>query len=205
VRKSKYANGPPPQDLSCIVRNHHFRFIANADCTDKEILKSTLLSLLLMNLSSTNVNVRIIQAMRVTRVQVWGVPDNTAGDVTSSAVTFCDSAFGTDLKFIHTISVNQDKPAYVDARPRKGSPCDQWFNQGVTETDQFMTLQMPQNSVIDLQCDIQVAGLLTASGAILTNASYNTTNNGTLCQLYWHALDGSANVLRPPTGMSTIT
>jgi hypothetical protein len=178
---------PHPRSFDPSIRvTKTFRFRANAGTNVfYTITTKNLLQLLVMANSSTT-SWRLVQSLRIVRVETWADP--AIGSAGSVAVT----GIGVGPENRVTDQSMGVQPAHVVWRPLPGAQNSFWLQNGATETNSQFEILASTGQVIDLTLELilQCDDTPTANGDTGSGLT-----NGTL---YLNYLDGlTSGVLQP--------
>jgi len=113
---------------------------------------------------------------RLTKIRMWG-PVATAGTSVTCSVTWTESSndFESPPVTKSDTSVSFDFPAFVEAKPPRGSLANKWH--GSAQTDELLALTFPTGCVVDFFFDF----VLSDFGGSLAGP---TISGGTIGNLY---------------------
>lgn len=169
-RRRQLALGiPRPEQFtaSYVLRNQQMRFdITNANpgsISTDFLLNSWVVA------STTSSYARLLNAVRLRRVRIWGPPPSAGSTPNSISIEFigsgiADTTLGPSMKYSDsTMGVQM---AYLDVRPPRGSMAAFWLEDGIS-TQNIANVVYYQGCVIDLFCDLifkDTEALSTATG-----------------------------------------
>ncbi len=196
-RKARKGQGrarvAPPQFVSTLALGHRFRFTGSG--TSKSVTRGMLLNLVSMATTTTN-QYRLLQAVRVKRVQVWG----QAPSLGSAGAPVVVEWVGYQApSTIHSDTPMGVMPAYVSARPPKDASNRWWSISGTNESEVLFKLTCGAGSVIDVSLTCRLI-----DDEVATAAENGTAAASTVGTIYWNYLDGYASKAFAPTGGVTI-
>ncbi len=185
----------PPEFVSTFALAHKFRFQnSNSAVTALPITRAMLLNLYTMATTTTNQN-RLITAIKLGRVQVWGQPPALASAPTPTVVEWVGNHAPSTIHSDTPIGV---RPSYVDTR----APADSnrwWSISGTDESEVLFKITAPVGSTFDITCQLRLADDEAAvSGENGTGAA------ATVGRVYWNFLDGFASGKLIPVGGVTL-
>jgi len=184
----------PPQRNIALVCPFVFRYLAQSALTREVITRGDALNALVMG-NVTTTNYRMIQAIRVTRLQLWDpstgatTPDNPASIVWDGTTT--------QHEVYSDIAVGTANAAYIDTRPPATSNASFVSETGISESEELFDITCGPGAVLDMHCVITLASDSFVGATVTTSAS----NAATIA--YFNALDGTTNLLRAPLGLRT--
>jgi len=181
----------PPEFVPTFAIGHKFRFATSALILSKPVTRAMLLNLYTMASTTTNQS-RLITAIKINRVSMWGQPTALGSATAQVSVEWVGN---NSPSTIHSDTSLGVRAAYVRSRPPANASCSWWSMSGSSESEVLMNLSGPIGTVVDVDCSVRfvddegvVAGEAgTAAGAIA----------GTV---YWNYLDGFASKTLAPVG-----
>lgn len=193
------ANPQPPTRTLSFGKVHTFRFVCanTAGVNNQAILTSNLLNMLGI-CTAANTLRRMIQALRVTRLQLWAPPvDPAVTTVVACSLTW--NGLNTLFKQRSDYPLGQ-VVGYVDSRPPKPLEADLVSTEGVNESTAIFFVNCPYQSVLDVTCDLTMLSLY--AGA---NATFSTTAAGTIGIPYHVPIDGTTGNWKCMSSILSIT
>jgi hypothetical protein len=174
----------PRQFKSNVIFKHKFRFQSFAAVTFTT-LRSDLLGLLAMNLTSGTSNASIIAGVKLNRVEMFAVGGSSVAAPFTPAVVSVEwlSNYGPSSEISDT--GNAMTPAKVVSSPPRNSLASFWSLTGINPTETLFTMVCPINCVVDVWVDLVLED---GESSLL----YTTIAAGTAGQLYAGLLDRSA-------------
>jgi hypothetical protein len=180
----------PPRLIPTMKLTHRFRFQTGTNSFGGGgITRARLLNLLLYTPTAIT-SVRLMQAVRLKRVQVWTNPPVLGAAPVTCAVEWLGQNAPSTLVEDQSMGI---RPAHIDTRPPPSSSDRWWSISGFLETDVLFVLTAPPNSIVDVTLEVRlVESEAPVSGDIPAGA--------TVGQLYGNYLDGLASGLLSPLG-----
>jgi len=146
-RSNNHSMAPPPYHPDTVV-GRTFRFQA-AEALDYVAVSSTdLLNLMVMAKTATT-TARLIAAIKVRHVEVWGAMSSSLIPVTASVEFTRTGDVGSKRDLFSDTSMGSNRPAYVSAKPSSKSAAGMWASTAGTAAEIFR-LSCPDNSIIDV-------------------------------------------------------
>ncbi len=183
----------PPQFIASIMTPHTFRFTVTT-AGGYTVTTDNLLNLWCVASAATTTS-RLIQGLKLKRVRIWGQPPSLGAAAVTASIEW--SGGGASAGFGPSWQVSDTSqgitPAYVDARPPKGSLASFWINDVQTGNIAF-TLTLPLGAVVDLHTVL----VMKDTEAVTAG---QTTSGATTGRVYGCYL-ASANL--PPVGLTTL-
>jgi len=190
-------NSFPAQFKSTVILKHKFRYQSAALLTAQPILRSHLLQVLFVNLTSLLVNSSIIAGIKLNRVEMFAVGGNTGALPFTPATTAVEwtSTYGPATEISDT--GNAFSPAHLISVPPPQSLASFWSLTNSNVGDTLMLLTLPINTIVDIWVE-----MVLYDGE--NTSTVTTSANGTAGQLYAGYLDGpgAATVLQPVSYLS---
>jgi hypothetical protein len=180
----------PPRLVPTMKLSHRFRFTTAANnFGGGSITRKNLLNLMLYTPTAIT-SVRLMQAVRLKRVQIWTNPSVLGAAPVICAIEWLGQNAPSTLVEDTSMGI---RPAHVDCRPPPSSSDRWWSISGFLETDVLFNLTAPPNSVIDVTVEIRfVEAEAPTAGDVPAGAIIG--------QLYGNYLDGLASGLLAPAG-----
>jgi hypothetical protein len=194
MRSDREQKGPP-EFVPTFAIGHKFRFQnSNTAATALPITRAMLLNLYTMATTTTNQN-RLITAIKLVKIQVWGQPPALGSAPTPSVVEWVGNHAPSTIHSDTPIGVN---PSYVKTR----APADSnrwWSISGTDESEVLCKLSAPVGSTFDVSVTLRFADDEAAvSGENGTGAA------ATVGRVYWNFLDGFTSGKLIPVGGVTL-
>jgi len=176
----------PPQFRSQIEVSRRWRFQQlGSSSYAYGIARSDLLNLLMVNLSGTTNNSRLIAGVKIRRIEMWGISNGSTTQNTGTISVEWLSQFGPSLEVSDT-AIPSIRPPYLTATPPAQSAASFWSLTGKNESEVlFNVAGSLSGSIMDIFLDV-----IFYDGESVVNIT--TTNAGTAGQLYMGTLPGSA-------------
>jgi len=182
----------PVRDVSFPQGGQVLRFIATSALLQVPVTRKNLLCAILRCNATTTYN-RLIQSVRVNKIEMWSNPLNTAGTTDlGMAISWGTTAFDSD-RVRSDIHIGFDEPAYVSSRPPKDSTASFWSYVGQNETESLFYLTGPPQTIIDLHVQVTMSS---GDNVALPNVTLSTS--GITGAMYFCCLDG-------PTGSGLVS
>jgi len=183
---------PPFHPTVCSV--HRFRFVANSAAT-VTITRKNLLNLLLVATSATS-TVRVIEGIRLRRVNIWSNPVIGVGAAVPSPLQTAQLEWIGENSPSTVISDTTMgvRPLHLSTSPPPSASNRWWSMSGFQETDDLFSLILPAASIVDVSVDIRFVEQEAPTAG-------DTPAGATLGQMYGGYLDGIATALLTPIGL----
>lgn len=180
--------------LAASVRTRHvFRYDCTAGTSNITILQSDVMNALLLASSST-VFYRLIQALRIEKVEMW----SWATGVTPVEVSLTwKGEYGPSV-VMTDMSAGTANPAHVSSRPPKMSSASFWRASGTDESFELFELDCPNGTVIDVHVELVLDNASDTSSAVTYTSGTGTP--GIVGEIFSGCLDksaGASRVLQP--------
>lgn len=186
----------PPEFVPTFSLGHKFRFTtAASDVSAKSITRAMLLNLYTMAVTTTTQN-RIITAVKLKRVSVWGGVPALGGASKPVTVEWTGSQAPST---IHTDSTMGIRPAYVTTVPPQDTSDRWWSISGSNESEVLFIITAPAGSIIDVDLSVRFAD---DEAAVVGESG--TSVASTVGHVYWNYLDGFASKTLAPVGGVTV-
>jgi len=198
-RGARGGGGPllPPPFVPTIHFTHKFRFANGTHSGTFTILRSNLLNLLQLS-DSTLSSWRLIDAIRLKKVEVWANPVALGSAPTTVSVEWLGENSPSTIVSDTSMGV---RPAHVSTVPPPSSSNRWWSITGSLETDDIFVLVLPADCVIDVSVDIRLFDLQTVGTAGDITNTESTFLGGAL---EFDFLDGTASGKLTPVGSVNI-
>lgn len=182
-----------PPFTATVQTTHRFRFANTTNSGQFSITRKNLLNLLQVA-TSTVTTVRLLQAVRLKSVEMWGNPIALGSPPTELRLEW--SGENSPSTFVSDFGMGV-RPAHVRTTPPASSSNRWWSISGSSETDVLFILLLPANVVIDVSLELRfVDAEAPTAGDVPVGA--------TLGQLYANYLDGKAGSKLSPVDYQAI-
>ncbi len=181
----------PAEFVPTLSLGHRFRFSSPTASLGLPILRQYLLNLVTMA-TTTSVQHRIIDAIKLNRVQVWSQPPVLGGVSTPIVVEWVGNHSPSTIHSDTAIGV---RPGFVDSVPPADSSNRWWSISGTDEGETLFKVSCPAGSVIDVTCTLR---LIDDEAAVLGEAG--TGGASTVGTIYFNYLDSFSSKALLPTG-----
>lgn len=181
----------PPPFVPTVKASHRFRF-SNGANNGSFAITDHMLSNLLCYATSTTTSVRLIQAYRMRRVEMWANPPALGSAPTTCSVEWNGDNAPSTVVSDTTMGV---RPAHVSSVPPAQSLARWWHAPGsdVDDTVTQFTISLPADSIVDVILDLRFVETEAPS-------SGDTTTGASLGQIYGDYLDGRTSGKLAPVG-----
>jgi hypothetical protein len=187
----------PPRRTISLVHDMVFRFNCLTVQNAAAYTRAQLLSLLVFGQGSTT-NYRLIQAIRVKKIELWDPANGTSTPDTHANITWLGAQ--SQRRVFDDASVGTSQAAYISTVPPKDSTANFVTWQSGFETEALFGISCGVGAVLDLHCTVTVASDF--NSAMSTVA---TTATSTLGVIYFNNLDGTSAGMRPSVELNRIT
>jgi len=170
----------PPQFNSNILTQHKFRYLCTGSNALVNITRANFLNSLLVNLSGSTSNTRLIAGVRIKKVEIWSPCSNSTLTISWEWL----SNLGPSSEISDTTS-SASFPAHISTKPPPNSLCGFWSITGQNESEVIAILTAPVGSVLDATIEYY---LFDGEGQV----SVTTAASGVLGTLYNTRFDGPA-------------
>jgi hypothetical protein len=178
----------PPPFVPTVSLFHKFRYQNTSNGT-YTITRKQMLNLLLVTPTAAT-SVRLLQAIRLRKVEIWANPVALGSSPQSVSVEWVGE--NSPSTVISDISMGV-RPAHVSTKPPARSSAQWWSLSGSQEADALFTMILPLNCVIDVSADLRfVEQEAPTAGEIPAGAIVG--------QVYGDFLDGLASGSLAPVG-----
>lgn len=171
----------PPQFRANTQFAHRIRYTGAASFSST-VSRGQLLSTFLLNLANGTSFGRLVSAIRVKRIEMWGAAVTSASSAASVAVTWL-SNYGPNSE-VSDSSTSTASPAHLITGPPAQSLASFWSIAGSNESEIVFRVAGPIGTIIDVWYDFT---LVDGVGTTVTTTNAGSTNN-----LYVTDLDGPA-------------
>lgn len=186
----------PPEFMATISTGHKFRFASLEGNVALPVTGAMMLNLMTMATTTTN-QFRVLAAIKIKRISVWGQPPALGADATQAAVEWtgvhAPSAY-------HSDSSMGVRPAFVSTRPPPESSCAWWITSGsADEGTQICKITAPDGGIIDVDCSLRfIDNEAAVAGQAGTGAA------ATVGTIYYNYLDGFTSLKYKPVGVTVL-
>lgn len=185
--------GHVPPFVPTISLSHRFRFTNGTNAGSYLITRGNVLNLILYATSAIT-SVRLFEAVRVKRVEIWSNPTALGSAPTSVSLEWLGvqgpSTFHSDT----TMGVS---PAHIVTQPPANSSDRWWSMSGQNEADNLFGLSLPADSVVDVTLELRLVETeAPTAGDVPAGAA--------LGQLYGDYLDGLSSGKLAPVGYTPL-
>lgn len=183
----------PPPFIPTISLSHKFRFTNGANIGNFNITRGNLLNLLLVTPTAIT-SVRLLEAVRLKMVEVWGNPVALGSPPALTSVEWIGENSPSTIVSDRGMGV---RPAHVRTTPPSDSSNRWWSISGTSESDILFVLSIQANSVVDITLELRfVETESPTAGDIPAGA--------VIGQLYGDYLDGLASGKLAPEGYTAL-
>ncbi len=134
---------------------------------------------------------RVLAAVRLRRVRVWGNPAGTGATAQNISVVEWKSNFAPSV-LIQDMS-SGITGAHIDTKPPVNSSAAWWSINGSNETEELFGLSCARGDVVEIETDVV---LIDTEAPVVGDGA----NAGTLGQMYGGYLDGLTSKIMLPQG-----
>lgn len=188
----------PPKRIVSLTFPQVFRFTCNGAQSAAFTTRGQLLSLILSGSGFTTSNIRLIQAIRVTRLELWDPANGTSTPDNHANITWLGTQ--SQHRVFDDATVGTAQAAYINTRPPRDSTAYFVSYQGVNESEGLFGLTCGVGAILDVHAIVTLAS--DYNGAM----SLATTANATVAAAtYFWNLDGTSGNMRPTVELSRIT
>jgi hypothetical protein len=188
-----------PRQLSINTKFKMTLRYAGGNSSYVSITRAMMLSTYLVNLGSTTSNARVLQAIKLNRIEIFGAGASGVASTSFCAVQWL-STLGPATEFIDT-STSTASPPHLITTPPPNTLASFWSIAGSNETEVLLKIYCVTNSVVDVSFEA-----VFADGAPLLGSVITTTNAGSNSYLYVSYFDGPyASGVYPAMAVATIT
>ncbi len=202
-KPSKVIPNRPPQYEASVTFGRKFRFSCSTAATTSSITRAQLLDLIVLN-AAANTNYRMIDAIKVNRIRIWGQPPGNAGAGVLAPVAVQWLSENGPTKLISDSGIGSTLGARIDSRPPPMSLASFWSLTGTGEAVTLFVISANAGDIVDLDCSVRFQNQsLTAAGAeaVTTVAS---TAAGSVGVVYYLSLDLNTTAKFPPVNCKTL-
>jgi len=175
--------------------HHKFRFRATSAVlvggSTGTVTRAQLMNLVSVATTTTN-QYRIINAIKVSKIEVWGPPPALGSGPTSiqlewrgnnaPSVYISDTPMGVDW-------------GYISSKPPRGSNCEWWTQSNSTLTEGMFNLSGPIGMIVDVSVQVRLQDQANADAAENGTAAASTVG-----RMYYNYLSGFGNGVLIPEG-----
>jgi hypothetical protein len=153
------------------------------------VSRGQVLNTLIMNLTGSTSNARLISAIKVNRIEIWNSPAGSSavnpGTPVTGFTTILEwsSTYGPARNITET-TLGSTTPGHIVSSPPQNSLASFWSMSGSNESDVLFGLAMASQSIVDVSFEIVLSDLGVNSGTVTTSSS------GTSSTVYSTYLDG---------------
>jgi hypothetical protein len=183
----------PPPFVPTVSLFHKFRFSNGGNNGTYIITRAQMLNLLLVA-PTTVTSVRLFQAIRLRKVEIWANP--TALGSTPSTVSMEWLGENSPSTVISDTTMGV-RPAHISSKPPARSSAQWWSLSAFNETDVLFTLILPAQCIIDVSVDLRYVEQEAPTAGDIPVAA-------TAGQVYGDYLDGIATSKLAPVGFTTL-
>lgn len=183
----------PPEFVPTICAGHRFRFSAAA-ATFVAVSRTTLLNLVSVA-ATTTLQYRVMAAIKLKRIRIWGQPPALGSASTLAQVEWLGV---NSPSVVHSDSSMGVEPCMVDTRPPPLSSCS-WWSTGGGATDTLCNITCPAGAIVDVDVTIR---FIDSEGATASEAG--TGGASTVGVVYYNYLDGFASKKLAPVGVTLL-
>jgi len=183
----------PPAFIPTLSLSHKFRYENGGNSGTFNITRGNLLNQILIA-TSTMTTVRIIEAIRLKSVEVWGSPPALGSAPTDIQVEWLGENSPSTVISDTSMGI---RPSHVATSPPPSSSNKWWSISGTSEADVLFSITLPAESVIDVNCELR---LVEKETPIAGDAAVAAT----LGQVYGDYLDGIASGKLVPSGFTVL-
>jgi hypothetical protein len=187
------SSGHVPPFIPTLKLSHKFRFLNGTNSGTFTITRARLLNLYLVA-TSTTTTARLMEAVRLRRVEVWTNPTALGAAPASCSLEWLGVQGSSTVTSDTTMGVT---PAHIVCLPPRDSSDVWWSISNTNETDPLFTLILAANSVVDVTLDLRmVEQEAPFAGDIPTGAVLGT--------VYGDYLDGIGSAMLAPVGLTPL-
>jgi len=141
----------PPPFQPTVRLPHKFRFVNGANSGTYGITRAMLLNLLQEGTTTGATSYRLIDSIRVKKVEVWANPSALGSAPTTVSIEWLGENGPSTIVSDTTMGV---RPAHVSAVPPPASSNRWWSHTGSTESDSVFSLVLPIDCVVDVSTEV---------------------------------------------------
>lgn len=183
----------PPPFVPTLSLSHRFRFTNTGNSGTFDVTRAQLLNLLLYT-PTASTSVRLFQAVRLKKVDIWANPPALGAAPTSVQIEWFGENSPTTIVSDTTMGV---RPAHVSSTPPSSSSNRWWSVSGFSETDKLFQLTLPADCVVDVTAELRLVDNEAPTAG-------DVPSGATVGQLYGDYLDGLASGKLVPIGYVTL-
>jgi hypothetical protein len=187
----------PPRRLVSVTFPMVFRFTAYGTQSASTYYRNQMLSLLLLGGTSTTTNVRLIQSIRIRKLELWD-PASTGSPGNHANITWLGTQ--TQRAVLDAATVGTSAAAYISSVPPRDSTAYFVSTQSVNEGEALFGLTASIGSILDLHATVTIV-----SDSTTANSFYTTSASPVQNVMYYTNLDGTAGNMRPTVELCRIT
>lgn len=177
--------------MPTISTGHVFRFAASAAFTRLPVTRAMLLNLYSVATTTTN-QFRLLTAVKLKRVRMWGQP---AALGSGNTRIVCEWTGANAPSTIHSDTATGVRPSVIDTSPPADSSDRWWSISGSNESETLFEVTGPAGTIIDVHLSLRMPD--DESGVAAESGTGAAASVGTV---YWNYLDGFASALLKPEG-----
>lgn len=189
----------PPEFVSTLSIGHKFRFVDVVGLLlgnpALSVTRGMLLNLYSMATTTTNQN-RLITAIKLKRVQVWGVVAGIGSAPSTISVEWVGNQAPSTL---HSDVSTGVRCGYISTKPPQDSSDRWWSISGVNESEVLFKIFTLVNSIVDITVSIRFA-----DDEAAVSAENGTGAASTVGKVYFNYLDGFASKHYQASGGVTV-
>lgn len=193
--RKRALGGSPPEFVPTISTGHVFRFSAGQAFTSQPVTRGMLLNLYSVAATTTQ-QYRLLTAIKIKRVRLWGQP--VALGSQNSRVA-CEWVGYNAPSTIHSDTATGVRPSFVDSVPPKDSSNAWWSISGVNDSETLFNVTGPTGTVIDVHLSVRFA-----DNEVSAPAENGTAAAASVGRVYWNYLDGFSSKKLAPEGGVTV-
>jgi hypothetical protein len=179
----------PPPFVPTVSLFHKFRFSNGGNSGTYTIARQQLLNLLLVA-QTTVLSVRLFQAIRLRKVEIWANPTALGSTPSTVSIEWLGENSPSTVISDTTMGV---RPAHISSKPPARSSAQWWSLNAFNEYDVLFILTLPAQCIIDVSVDLRyVEQEAPTLGDVPAGA--------TAGQVYGDYLDGIATSKLAPVG-----
>jgi len=183
----------PPPFIPTLSLPHKFRFVNGANSGNFSISRGNLLNLFVVATSAVT-TARLVEGIRLKRVQIWANPSALGTAPTTIQLEWLGENSPSTIVSSSTMGI---QPGYVSARPPPSSSNRWWSMSGNQESDPLFSMVVPVDCVIDVDTEVRLVEQESPTAG-------DVPAGATLGQVYGDYLDGLASGKLAPIGLATL-
>lgn len=190
-RSLRQGGRAPPEFVPTLSFGHKFRFRGSYAFTNVSITRSRLLNLYSVATTTTN-QFRLLTAVKIRRVSMWGQPVALGSANTRISIEW--AGFNSPST-IHSDTASGVRASFISSNPPPDSSAAWWSISGSNEGEDLFKLTGPTGTVIDLDLELRFA-----DNEAAVAAENGTAAAASVGRVYWNYLDGFASGILAPDG-----